>query len=79
MSEEIKLPLPPVDDKGIHLALNYLNYLVTEEYMPDEVALFYTDLAIINKKPIHYFLTEALVEYYIYLSQEPDKVEEQIH
>lgn len=78
MSEEIKLP--PVEDKGIHLALKYLNYLVTEEYMPDEAALFYVELAIINKKSIHYFLTEALVEYYICLSQEPDKEEaESIH
>ena len=47
MSEEIKLP--PVEDKGIHLALKYLNYLVTEEYMPDEAALFYVELAIMNK------------------------------
>jgi hypothetical protein len=78
MSEEIKLPLG-MPTHGINLALNYLNYLVTAEYIPDDVALFYAELTIINDKPIHYFLTEALVEYYISLSQEPDKVEEQVH
>lgn len=78
MSEEIKLPLE-MPTHGINLALNYLNYLVTAEYIPDDVALFYAELTIINDKPIHYFLTEALVEYYISLSQEPDKEEEQIH
>jgi len=74
------IKLPSTDDSGIHLAVEYLNFLVVQEYMPPEAANFYVEMSLLNKSPIHYFLTEALVEYYISLSQEPDEEEaESIH
>mgnify|MGYP003109114686 CR=1 FL=1 len=92
MSEKVKkepLVLPDyftqskfAPDYGDSLALEYLNFLVSNEYMPDEAATFYLELSRINQRPIHYFITEAMVEYFIYLSQEPDDdndQEESIH
>lgn len=74
------ITLPSTDDTGVHRAVEYLNFLVVEEYMPPEIAQFYVEMSLLNKSPIHYFLTEALVEYFMGLSQEPDEEEaESIH
>ena len=48
--------------------------------MPPDIAQFYVEMSLLNTSPIHYFLTEALVEYFMGLSQEPDEEEaESIH
>tara|TARA_R100000664_G_scaffold34229_2_gene55375 strand:- start:3216 stop:3455 length:240 start_codon:yes stop_codon:yes gene_type:complete len=70
-----KMKLPSVPEYGDQLALEYLNFLVSDQYMPEETALFYLEIARINEKPIHYFITESLVEYFLYLSQEPEEEE----
>jgi len=71
MSEEIV----PVDH-GIRLAIDYLNFLVVEEYIPPEVANFFMEMSVANRSPLHYFITEALVDYYIHLNQQPNAAQE---
>ena len=65
---------------GNAIAMEYLRFLVSEEYIPEETAKFFMKMSYINQKPLHFFMAEALVDYYIYLSQEPDEQpEESIH
>ena len=67
-------------DPGIHLALDYLKFLVVEESIPPEVAEFYMNMSVVNKTSLHYFLTGALVDYFIHLNQQPDDQEtESVH
>ena len=65
---------------GNAIAMEYLRFLVSEEYIPKETAKFFMKMSYINQKPLHFFMAEALVDYYVYLSQEPDEQpEESIH
>ena len=64
---------------GEHVGKLYLKYLVQHEFMPEEVAAFYEELAEINNKSIHHFLTEGLTEYWLYLSQQCPLEEEKIN
>ena len=73
MDDKIKLPV--ATEYGNQLALEYLNFLVAEQYMPEEAALFYLEISRLNDKPIHYFITESLVEYFLYLSPAPEEEE----
>ena len=73
MDDKIKLPV--ATEYGNQLALEYLNFLVSEQYMPEEAALLYLEISRLNEKPIDYFITESLVEYFLYLSQEPEEEE----
>ena len=51
----------------------HLKFLVSDEYIPEETARFFLNMSYINQKPLHFFMAEALVDYQIYLSQEPDE------
>ena len=65
---------------GNAIAMEYLRFLVSEEYIPEETAKFFMKMSYINQKPLLFFMAEALVDYYVYLSQEPDEQpEESIH
>ena len=65
---------------GNAIAMEYLRYLVSDEYVPEETARFFLNMSFINHKPLHFFMAEALVDYQIYLSQDPDEdQEESIH
>ena len=55
---------------GEHVGTLYLKYLVEHGYLANEAAGFYEELSQINNKSIHYFLAEALTEYWLYLSQQ---------
>jgi len=63
---------------GEHVGSLYLKYLVDHEFLAPEAAGFYEELAQINDKSIHYFISESLTEYWLYLSQqcpiEEDKI-----
>lgn len=60
--------------------MEYLKFLVSDEYIPEETARFFLKMSYINQKPLHYFMAEALVDYQIYLSQEPDEEQkESVH
>jgi hypothetical protein len=66
---------PPLPEYNIRMALEYLHYLVEEEFLTPEVAGWYVQMSDINHKPIHHFMAGALVDYFICLSQEPDAVD----
>ena len=53
--------------------MEYLKFLVSDEYIPEETARFFLNMSYINQKPLHFFMAEAFVDYQIYLSQEPDE------
>jgi hypothetical protein len=55
---------------GEHVGKLYLKYLVDHEFLAPEAAGFYEELAEINDKSIHYFISESLTEYWLYLSQQ---------
>ena len=55
---------------GEHVGKLYLKYLTDHEYLSPEAAGFYVEMAEINDKSIHYFVAEALTEYWLYLSQQ---------
>lgn len=64
-------------ESELHLAdrmlINYLNHLVKVGYIDRAGRDFFFELASINKRDAHTFIVEALVDFVIGLSQEPEQ------
>jgi len=40
---------------GNAIAMEYLKFLVSDEYIPEETARFFLNMSYINQKPLHFF------------------------